>query len=274
MTTKLPQELVKAFRNGRGAVFLGSGASCAAGLPSWSELVTKFAKDLEISLERYNDQYPVSLLLAIPQYYMNKNSRRDLIRSLQEKMSNVHKNAPIHKLVAQLPTNTFYTTNFDTLLEDELSDQRKDFHLIKDEYSARYYTERVECQIRKIHGCIKDPNTMILTRSDYATFLENRKLIVQSLQQDLASMVFLFVGYSLRDPDFNAIYDQIFYRMKGDHQNHFVCLEKPSQYEVDDLKLQGLSVIDISNWHGSTISLRTTSFFNIACGGNIRCYSS
>jgi hypothetical protein len=45
-----PTQLIKAFRENRASIFVGAGASMAAGLPGWDELVTEMANELKIKL--------------------------------------------------------------------------------------------------------------------------------------------------------------------------------------------------------------------------------
>jgi hypothetical protein len=46
---------------------------------------------------------------------------------------------------------------------------------------------------------------VVLTRSDFACLPDTRPILFQALAGDLTSHVFLFVGYSLRDPDFTFL---------------------------------------------------------------------
>lgn len=41
----LPSELIDAFRENRAAVFVGAGASVAAGLPNWDDLIVQLARE-------------------------------------------------------------------------------------------------------------------------------------------------------------------------------------------------------------------------------------
>ena len=142
-----PNSLVDAFKDDRAAVFVGAGASIAAGLPSWDVVVRLLAKRLD-GLRVPRGPVPLDLLLKIPQYYVNHSahSRRELVELLEkefEKGRNAFRREkpkltrPVHYYLAQLPTNRFYTTNIDLLLEEELADQRAEYQVIHDENSGR-----------------------------------------------------------------------------------------------------------------------------------------
>jgi SIR2-like protein len=230
-----PNELVDALREGRAAVFVGAGASMAAGLPSWDELVSVLARNLGINAPSL--PYSADFLLKVPQYYVNQSdSRRDLMRILERLIEDgktkfrktkpkLHR--PIHHYLAQLPVKMFYTTNFDKFLEEELHQQGIEHVVIDSEKMARQFTDRRRCQVRKIHGSIPgDWDDLVLTRSDFSNLPSTRPILYQALGDDLISHAFIFVGYSLRDPDFSSVYNSYFATMKGKHQVHFLTLRQ------------------------------------------------
>lgn len=61
----------------------------------------------------------------------------------------------------------------------------------------------------KLHGSIDQPNTIVLTRSDYARARVDRKEMLSFFRGELADAAFLFIGFSLSDPNFNLIHDDI-----------------------------------------------------------------
>jgi hypothetical protein len=267
---RLPAGLIKAFQERRAAVFVGAGASVAAGLMSWDDLVNDLAKDLDFPLP----QQPISpeLLLKIPQYYFNrKGGRRELIRFIKDdfkrKEQLFRKNRrtltrPIHHYLAKLPTDLYYTTNLDTYLEDELRNERRGVDVIDSEKKARQHSERERCQVRKIHGSIDgDSDDVVLTSSDFANIERTRPFLFNRLADDLTSHIFLFVGYSLRDPDFGSLYNNVFTGMQGKHQSHFLALvEDPGVFENEDLRRRGLVPIEVWRYPGANSTEKITRF--------------
>jgi SIR2-like domain len=270
-----PKILVDAFRDNRGAVFVGGGASIAAGVPGWDDLVIACAKELE---DFPIPKKPLSSddLLKIPQYYVNASngSMRPLgallIREFSAGIAKfrasrpkpVHER-PVHHYLAKLPVRSFYTTNVDALLEEELRSQHIDPKVIFDENVARQAADRAPCEVRKLHGSLEDRESLVLTRSAFAAVRENRPVLFNALAQDLQANVFLFVGYSLRDPDFTAIYNTVFQLMKGEHQNHFIAfVEDPGRYELEDLRQRGLNPIPLWQYPGNNATEKTCAFLN------------
>ncbi|WP_329327728.1 SIR2 family protein [Streptomyces luteogriseus] len=258
----LPSDLVSAFRGGRGAVFVGAGASVDAGLPTWQQFVTRLA--LELDIEPGPDGgFPTTELNKIPQYYENRFNRRLLLSTVRELLGDRRNvRSEVHRLLARLPCTTFYTTNYDELLEDALRDQGQRFSVVASEEAARASSDIHGHVVRKIHGTLSQPQTLIITRDDYARFVNANSVTINTLQSDLIHHMFLFVGYSLSDPDFNNIYDNVLYNMGNMAQTHYLCVPHASAMEIDDLARRGIKTIDLSGWPGANPSEQLKSFLS------------
>jgi hypothetical protein len=244
----LPAQLVKAFREGRAAVFVGAGASIAAGLPSWQELVAKLASELPFEPDLPGGVFSPHALLNIPQYYEYEFGRRELHKRLEELLSE-REPSRIHNLLAQLPNRLYYTTNFDGLLEDALRDSdRTQIALIADDDEVRYRTDHRGIQVRKLHGTIERHRTIVLTRGDYASLRTHNPLMFETLRSHLSEYAFLFVGYSLNDPDFTAIFDDVLLTMGDMRQMHYMCIPSVHELERQDLRHRGIEAIDLGTW--------------------------
>jgi tetratricopeptide (TPR) repeat protein len=120
-----------------------------------------------------------------------------------------------HLSIVQLPWDTIYTTNYDTLIEKAADMPRiRMAGVIAPVFSAtKDVTEFTEDHILyyKLHGCIASANALdgrlILTKEDYRHYELNRKPLFQRLQRDLLRKTFVFVGYSFADANFRGILD-------------------------------------------------------------------
>lgn len=98
--------------------------------------------------------------------------------------------------------SSIITTNYDLLLEELV-----DFiPLIGNEIllSNPYGT------IYKIHGCINNPNSIILTREDYEQFNARYDLIRAQLISLFVHNPIIFIGYSVQDENIQSILNTIF----------------------------------------------------------------
>ncbi len=64
-------------------------------------------------------------------------------------------------------------------------------------------------QVLKIHGCITRPYSLVATQDDYEKCTGRNPLIFNKMKDLMATKTFLFTGYSMRDADFQKIWDGI-----------------------------------------------------------------
>jgi hypothetical protein len=143
-------------------------------------------------------------------------------------------------------------------LEQALRAIARQFQVIVSDRSARVFTDRAGCQVRKVHGTISQPDSLVITRSDYAEFVHDNPYTIEGLRHDLTQYVFLFIGYSLSDPDFNNIYDNVLFTMGRMRQHHYIVVPEINEYETQDLLQRGLRAIDLSLLPGATTNDRLT----------------
>jgi SIR2-like domain len=107
--------------------------------------------------------------------------------------------------LAEIPYfNRFVTTNWDPFLERSLEVM---IPTVEDRDLA-FWDDRKR-QVLKIHGCITRPYSIVATTTDYERCIRGNPLIFNKLKDLMATKTFLFVGYSLRDSDFQLIWDGI-----------------------------------------------------------------
>ena len=105
--------------NGNAALFIGAGFSKSSGFVDWKSLLEKAANELELDVQKEYD------FISIAQYYVNKNGRSGINHILENEFLQDKKPCENHNIVARLPINTFWTTNYDSLLEDALINEGK-----------------------------------------------------------------------------------------------------------------------------------------------------
>src|SRR5438046_1420196 len=90
--------------------------SVAAGMPTWPNLLRDIAKELGLDVARETD------LVALAQYHVNKNRlRSQLNQRIVDEYDRPVEIPENHRLLANLPVEIFWTTNYDRLIERALA---------------------------------------------------------------------------------------------------------------------------------------------------------
>lgn len=95
------------------------------------------------------------------------------------------------------------TTNYDLFLEKIFPEYKviKGQELIKG---------RCVANILKVHGCITDPNTIIISKTDYEDISNRKKVLNARMITFFAEHPVIFLGYSLDDLNIQEFIDNIF----------------------------------------------------------------
>ncbi len=103
-------------------------------------------------------------------------------------------------------TKIVLTTNYDELLEksyDSFSENQKIDRFIGQKGFLRENTGWSE--LYKIHGCVTEPNSIVISEADYKKFDSNSVLISAKIISSLISAPIIFLGYSLKDVNVRKI---------------------------------------------------------------------
>ncbi len=190
------QEYLKSLDEGAAAIFAGAGLSKPSGYVDWKELMRDIADELGLSVDQESD------LISVAQYHVNKFSSRAKLNSLLiEEFTKDTRPSENHKLLAKLPIDTIWTTNYDALIEDAFREAGK--RVDKKTTTPNLAQTKVnrDVVIYKMHGDIEQPQDAVLTKDDYEMYDQSRQLFSTMLQGDLISKTFLFLGFSFDDPN-------------------------------------------------------------------------
>lgn len=242
----------KALLEGNAAVFAGAGLSHAAGFVDWKGLMTEIAQDLGLDIDKETD------LVALAQYHFNVRLRSKLNRKLIQEFTQDVAVTENHRLLANLPIKTIWTTNYDTLIEQAFSEAKKRYDAKITPPNLSNPKPRCDVTIFKMHGDISLPDEAILTKENYELYEETRKEFSIRLQSDLISKTFLFLGFSFTDPNIDYILSRIRVLLGqnvGEHYCFMRNITKPkpltrrakADYEYNVLK-QGLRIADLKRY--------------------------
>lgn len=241
------KEIEKAIKSEEIAAFIGAGLSVPAGFPTWAELPKEPAREIKLDVEKELD------LVNLAQYYSNARQRSSIDDLIKDSFSKLKKPTKNHTLLAQLPISTFWTTNYDKLLEKALEANNKiPFVKTKDE-QLRGTNGNFDAVVYKLHGDVDSPEDAVITRSDYEEFGYNkRKLFREVLEGDLLTKTFIILGFSFSDPNFNYIIGRLRVLLEESKTRKHYCIMKRVAKDEDDFDYkkakQELQIEDLNRY--------------------------
>ena len=188
-------------------------------LPSWSWLVSRMYQRLVSDADPgdhdslrsfFIDEGPLDCAQLFRQTVGEANYREFLLDQFSADNHHFVHTTPSHRALVRLDLPLLFTTNYDELIETAYLEASRPLRVsISEEQFRAHVTQRPERHLVKLHGSVQQPDSIVLTRTDYARARVDRKEMLGHLRGELADQSFLFVGFSLNDPNFNAIHDDL-----------------------------------------------------------------
>lgn len=211
----------KAIQGRNAAIFAGAGLSVATGYVDWKKLLKPIADDLHIDLDVEKD------LVAVAQYHCNQNggNRHKLSELIIDRFASELRPTENHLILARLPIEVYWTTNYDRLIEDSLKSAGKTPDVKYTNPQLSTTLARRDAVVYKMHGDVGHPHEAVLIKDDYEKYFKDRSPFVTALAGDLVSKTFLFLGFSFTDPNLDYILSRV--RISFDkHQRQHFCISK------------------------------------------------
>ena len=190
---------------GGASVMVGSGFSRNAELkapgshppPDWAEVASAMHAKLHPAAASTLDA------VAIAQAYADEFGRAELHGFLREQVRDDDMEpGELHQRLLALPWADVFTTNWDTLLE-----RTRDL-TIKPSYSVVRAAHELPLskrpRILKLHGSLPAHFPLIATKEDYRDYPREYAAFVNTAQQAMMETLFVLLGFSGDDPNFNA----------------------------------------------------------------------
>jgi hypothetical protein len=265
---ELKREYTRAVSEGYAAVFAGAGLSRSAGYVDWRSLVRPFADEIKLSVDKESD------LITLMQYYANERGNRAPINQkiLNEFTKGVKENENVN-ILTRLPIATYWTTNYDKLIEDglERNNRKPDVKTTQASLANNIYDR--DAVVYKMHGDVSSPENAVLIKDDYEIYSQSRPLFRTALQGDLVTKTFLFIGFSFDDPNLNYILSQIRILLGESVREHYCFFEetKPlsgensedfqyrkirQELRIKDLRRYGIQAVELDCYNDITDILR------------------
>jgi hypothetical protein len=206
------REFTRELHNKNAAVFAGAGLSTASGYVDWKGLLREIIQDLGLDPDKEHD------LVTLAQYHCNQagGSKTQLTQTIFNHFAPTKMPTMNHRILARLPIQTYWTTNYDKLLERALEEAKK----VPD---VKYALKQLPVTrpdrnvvVYKMHGDIDHPAEAIITKDDYEAYPLKMSAFVSALRGDLVEKTFLFLGFSFTDPNI----DYILSRVRAQYEQH------------------------------------------------------
>ncbi|OXR32719.1 hypothetical protein PSUM_11775 [Pseudomonas umsongensis] len=226
-------------------IFVGSGISLWAGLPTWSGMIEELAKFVEQgggSAELIRAEAKKGDLLQAASYGFDKLTKQQIGEFIRETCRyGKAKPHEIHRKIVSLGPRCYITTNYDNLIEQSLREWQQE-RFYRPPVTNRQLTETAEIVharaidfIFKPHGDAADSESIILTREQYRRLLPQgeSQAALESVKMLLASRPVLYLGFGLRDPDFIYVRDLLANTYKGGVRDHYAIMADVHEQEID-----------------------------------------
>lgn len=252
---KLNTQLLKNISHGDCIVLIGSGISIESGFPSWKNL----AKYVFTKINKYKD-YDFSNLEDLLKDSNSKNllnffdyvekliTKKSLVDIVKKYFDSIEKkDNKIYPIISKWPIECFLTTNYDSEIKRYLEKEKLTFiergNTESDFFNLRTDAEKI---IFKIHGTLDCSEFVIITKSDYDAVKTSTKFKYwrEKLKSIFQMCNLVIIGYSAKDPDFNAVLDSVKNFMSPQKPIYMFAADLDKKTQEDLYRDKNIFVID------------------------------
>jgi len=275
--SRIPDNLVAAYRENRCALLVGAGASVGAGLPTWSDFLLKMIDEAE-----RRRVIPIDKVTEYKKLVEDPSKFLMIAGGLKEDLAGYFDDFVESTFVAPEPEPTelheaivtaqklkfVITTNYDLLVE--LAYRKSGQYSVpvctfKDTGEIQRRLSKREFFILKAHGdAAKSGNGIILTDVDYRELLYRQRAYQSLLSAMFSMFTIVFVGASLTDPEIKLLLGYLadeFAPTTG--PNHFALMAEEDITSVEqerwfkDTKVQLLPISKADGYRELTEFMQT-----------------
>ncbi len=215
-------------KNGDAAIFAGAGLSAPTGFVNWKGLLKEFAEQLGLDIEKEHD------LIGVAQYHFNRYKRGKINNKIINEFTALKPGSENHRLLSQIGIGTFWTTNYDQLIEKTLEADGKTVEKKIRNEDFSHNIKKKDAIVYKMHGDKDFPEDAVVIKDDYETYQDKKELFATALRGDLLSKTFLFIGFSFDDPNLEYILGRIKVLLKDNTPTHYCFFKEVSRSDFQD----------------------------------------
>ena len=229
----------RASRENRLVIFVGAGVSMNSSVPSWNQLTNRMKTELPNEFSEETDA------LKIAQIYKDSRGHKEYMDKVKDiLLYNKAVPNPLHKSILALNPCHIITTNYDDLIEQELSKDFLQYHIIREDKDIPQMT--YPNTLVKMHGDYVTDN-IVLTEDDYYNYKENFPLTRAFVQSLFASKLILFVGFSFADLNLKFILNELKNILSDKMQRpYLLSCDEPSYATKLYFVKKGVNIVYIS----------------------------
>jgi len=247
----IPSELYEESKRENCVIFAGAGISTEGGSYGKPTFYERIKKECAFPSSEPNPSFP-----DLMQYYCdNKDGGKKnlLIRQIIDRIEWFSQDGEINQSTSfahrAIAMNPFYrivvTTNWDPFFERRLNILVP----VVEDRDIPFWDDKKR-QILKIHGCVTRPDTMVITQNDYKKLIRFKKNnpVFTKLKDLMATKTFLFIGYSMEDPNIKTIFHDLS-KILGDFSRLSYAVDPdPSKATIAEWKKHGVQIIKASGY--------------------------
>lgn len=235
----LIREFTRELHNKNAAVFAGAGLSMESGYVDWKGLLKDIIRDLGLDPDNESD------LVTVAQYHCNQagGNRAQLTQTIFNHFAQTKHPTANHRILSKLPIHTYWTTNYDKLIEIALIEAKKvpDVKYTLKQLSVTRLDRDVV--VYKMHGDVDHAAEAVVSKDDYESYPFRMAPFVSALRGDLIEKTFLFLGFSFSDPNIDYILSRVRDQYERDQRHHY-CIQrgvtKLANEDIDTFKYREL----------------------------------
>ncbi len=265
-----PEDVVEQALRRNLVLVIGSGISASCDLagvhpPKWEgllgDLITRLSiVDRKLEIEKLiEDQRLLDAAELLKQEAKRTAREQDFFNHIRAavdgKPANHFEGSDWHDAIVRLEPDLIVTTNYDKILE----------RATRGGYSTHSYdSERVAGDVRrrvptllKIHGTTDAIEDIVFARTDYTRLRLHGVHALTVLQALLLTRTALLLGYTLRDPDIQLLFENVFGGRNETPAHYMLTQDSLPDYERDVLRYSyGVSAITYpAGQHGEALTM-------------------